>query len=206
VKQISGTVLTSKPVDADDYDPNPLENVRIYQQGEDASPQNLELDLGSTATPMMQVGADEKIIVFVEGNLTIRGGTAGQNMANKITVSPDNGFLAFIVRGDITIESTVGTTDTKQIAPVIEGMYFANEELIIEDTSDATSDKKFIGRGSFIGLDGVTLQREFDSTADIFDSEKNSYSPVEQFIFSPSLVVATPNMLRKPDLKWQEIN
>lgn len=193
---ISSADQTTLPATGTIYDSS--DNLVVfYRNG------NLNLNLAGSGG--ITIPAGQKRIVFVEGNLTIRDTANLANQIREISVG-EGGFLGFFVRGDIIIEPTVGNTNVNMTAPVIQGVFYADKTITVQSTDATTPDKKFIGEGSFIGREGVTLTRSFETTVDPLDAENNSRSPGEQFIFSPSLVVNTPNLLRRADLKWQEIN
>lgn len=147
----------------------------------------------------------EQIIVFVQGNLNI-GDTTGGN-TRVITVDPGGtGFLAFIVSGDIIISPQVGYTDittnphTPNIA-VVEGVFLADGKITIQGISD-TQDTKFIGAGTFVGWDGVELQRSFTQSG---DNSLNNQSPAETFIFRPDFVMNTPQVMKSAHFHIREV-
>ncbi|PIY78956.1 MAG: hypothetical protein COY81_05240 [Candidatus Pacebacteria bacterium CG_4_10_14_0_8_um_filter_43_12] len=169
-------------------------------------------DTGATinvATHQIDVKPNSKIIIFINGNLTIQG----DSDVRQIGVDASNHeYLIFIVNGDIIFDSDLGYDPATQLTvtdPLVEGVYFANTNLIIKSKipgSGTPEDFKFVGAGSFIGRVGVQLNRKFDAYDDILSKENNAKSPVEQFNFRPDFVVNAPDMLRQPELKWAEIN
>lgn len=178
---------------------------------EDSATPNLDLNLLAP----INVTAGTKIIVFVEGNLNITG-PSDTSLTNVAT----GGFLMFIVKGDIVIDENIGhSLDNKvsRITPVLEGVFLANDDIIIESKGSTSTagpaDNKFVAEGSFIALNktsdannGIELPRHFDDNGDILQREKNSFSPVEMFIFRPDFIVNTPEILRRPGLTWKEAN
>jgi len=139
--------------------------------------------------------------IFVNGDLTIQDTT---NAGTLISVAP-GGFLAFIVNGDIIIESSVGHTNSALETPNIEGVYIAeNDFRITSDLNPATSDRRFIGAGSFIGWNGVSLQREFDDGGS--GSTLSETIPTELFIYRPDFVFTAPSFMLSPHSIWQETN
>jgi hypothetical protein len=166
-----------------------------------------------TATSNTLPGA--KVIIFVEGNLTINGTTD-----LKLTNVSDTAFVMYIVKGDIIFSKGVGysgDTNYTQTEPIVEGVFLANDDIIIESKDNSSgakpADNKFVAEGSFIALNkvndgsqGVDLQRKYDDQYDSLAREKNSYGPVEMFIFRPDFIVNTPEILRRPGLTWKEAN
>lgn len=203
---LSGNVLTGKPTGSTVYDTEDdgTKTLKVYRYVG-----NLDINLSNT---QISVGANEKIIVFVDetatnngtGNLTLFA-NSGANLSDRIKVAP-GGFLAFIVKNNIIVDGQVGTTDYLGKTPVIQGMFFAGNTLTIDTLTTAVGDKKFIGKGSFIGYQHVNLNRDYKIDTDEFSREKNSQSPTEQFIYDPDLFINAPELLKQPDLKWQEIN
>jgi len=152
----------------------------------------------------------EKILVIVNGNLSIRN-TGASN--TKITQVPEGAFLGFIVSGNITIENSVGadislsdpsalpaTRDNAQLS----GVFYANEQLIVEAYSDPP-DRKLIAAGTFVGRQAVDLQRRFEADG-TNNAILNSYQAVENFIFRPDFVANWPQGLRIAATNWRQIN
>jgi hypothetical protein len=176
-------------------------------------PGNLTINLDKDTK--WSVPAGTKAVVFVPGDLTLIAADADPNTAAEmqqlITVD-EGGFLAFIVKNDILIESSLGyngskTTISSFQTPIIEGIFLASHHLVVKSFDNASTtpaDNKFVGAGSFIGLSGVDLQREYSDTAT--RRELNATAPTETFIFRPDFVVNTPNVLKKPVIQWKEIN
>jgi len=129
----------------------------------------------------------EKIIFVVEGSLDIRA---------PITVNP-GGFIAFIVRDDILINPTVGTTwdDT---TPVVEGMYIAGGSI---QTGHSTSGgtRKFVGKGMFIAEGPIITQRT------LLDAGHNNDTPADLFIYNPEFLITMPDILNDVSYTWQEV-
>jgi len=157
----------------------PVNGVNAYFQGEG---RNLIIDNS------WGVGAGEELVVFVEGDLVIRG--AG----TRVQVAED-GFLAFIVEGDIIIEPEVGVTES-ETEGVVEGVYVANGSLNVE--SAGGNDLRFVGEGSFVGWGGVFLKRDFGDN-------RNNTGPVEIVKFRPDLVINAPEEMMRSKVLWQEV-
>lgn len=89
------------------------------------------------------VANNEQIIVFVDGNLTLDDEPGGEHRLT--TVAPGgNGFLMFIVRGNITVTENVGYNDiatnpaSADVASV-EGVFVADGTLTIASAGTAIS-------------------------------------------------------------------
>lgn len=149
-------------------------------------------------TSNWNVGVGETIVIFVNGDLRIEDPSA---LGNLITVQKDgtgnSGFLAFIVNGNIIIDSTVGNTSPASTATNLQGMFIADGTITID--SNGGTDKRFIGEGNFIGWSGVNLERELA----VID---NRNKPAEQFIFRPEFIRVMPAEMKEPLYIWQEVN
>lgn len=147
----------------------------------------------------------EKIVVFVDGDLTIDDTVSGQNRITTVATGGD-AFLMFIVSGDITITSRVGyssiTTNpaTPNIANV-EGVFMA-DGLFTVAREAGTTDRKFIGAGTFVGWEGVDLQRNFDNGS---TPTLNNAAATETFIFRPDFLVNTPKEVQSAQMTWREV-
>lgn len=141
------------------------------------------------------VAAGESITVFIDGNLTISD--AGAPTPNLITVAND-GFLAFIVTGDITIEDSVGHSNLLDNSGNIAGIFIANGT--ITSATNATDDLRLVAEGSYVGWTGVSLTRAFADPAD------NTSRAIETFIFRPDLIKNLPEPFIRPNYTWQETN
>ena len=150
-----------------------------------------------------QVPAGEKRIIFVNGSLTIR-----QNNSNPVIDVVQGGYLAFIVKDSILIDPTVGhenptaTNPNTSIEPNISGIFIADNKIVVQKKATG-DDKKFVGAGTFVGWQGVELERTF-SDGDL-GAYRHVTTPTETFIFRPDFLVNTPPAMRHTDLVWQEI-
>ncbi len=153
-----------------------------------------------------------KAVVLINGNLTIRD----SNDIGEIVNVDDGDFLAFIVNGTITVEASVGyTKDFTNSVPVttdtnLEGVYVADTSLVIAGYDALgfpnTTDRKFIGAGVFVGLGGVSLDRDFLNASNPLTNAINNVDPVSTFVYRPDLVVNLPKFMKTPGLVWQEVN
>jgi hypothetical protein len=139
------------------------------------------------------VGDGKKLIVFVDGSLTVTG---------KINVT-GSGFIAFIVNGDISVSPTVGVSPavgtylTKQ--PVIEGIFITSPAGTFHTgASTNPGTEQFVGKGTFIA-GNFSLERDLDVTG------KNYAVPAELFAYNPGFLVTMPDGLRESSVRWQEV-
>jgi hypothetical protein len=135
----------------------------------------------------IDVGSNKVVLLVDSANLYING---------KILLDDGSGFFMAIVgknangdKGNIFINSNVsGTFDYD---PEIEGIFFADGQI---DTGIGTEQLHL--RGSFVGMDGVNLQR---------DLTDNSITPSEFIEFGPDLLFTMPNELKSTTINWTEI-
>lgn len=157
---------------------------------------------------LQTVASGTKMIIFVDGDVHLRNAAAANR--HLITVE-QGGYLAIIATGDIIIYPGVGndcsyptctTTDTN-----IDGVFVADGQIIVDDdANNATADRMFVGEGTFVGWGGVDLRRTFDNTANALDTALNNTYATEVFHFRPDFVQNTPEVLRRPNIVWQEVN
>lgn len=126
---------------------------------------------------------DQKVIVFVDGNLTI---SDNLNLTNGL------GFLLAVVSGDITIDSAVG--EGAGVAPHVEGMFVSDGQFITQ--TSGTWDEQLHIRGSVVGLGGLSLNRS------LYD---NSTDPAEIFEYGVDQAFLYPINLGIENFLWREI-
>jgi hypothetical protein len=129
----------------------------------------------------------EKLIFIVDGTLTI---------ANTITIQ-NNGFIAFVVRDDILIDTSVGTAYTSS-TPVVEGMYIAGKS-IKTGPSTVSGKRRFIGKGMF-AANSILLQRNFYP-----GNQQNANYSADLFLYNPAFLVTMPDILKDLSYTWQEV-
>jgi hypothetical protein len=162
---------------------------------------NLSID----ETNPWYLGNEEQIVVFVDGNLTLNDTTGGENRLTTVATGGD-GFLMFIISGNMTITSQVGYDNiyAQASAPDIanvEGVFVTDGIFTVEGVTGVT-DKKFIGAGTFVGWSGVDLQRSFaDGTLPNLDNN----APAESFIFRPDFIINAPRSIKSSQQTWREI-
>lgn len=141
--------------------------------------------------------AGEKIVVFVNGNLTIN---------KNITMSTNNAFVGFIVKGNIVITANVGTATmpfASQKTGQVQGMYFADGTLTVDTAGVAGTDMKFVGEGTFAARSGISLLRDFKNGG---NGAENNAGPATLFIYRPDLLRNAPDQMKAPTYIWKEVN
>lgn len=133
----------------------------------------------TVASPWV-VPADEKLVIFVNGNLRIN---------QNITVA-EGGFLAFMVNGNVTVDPSV--TDIQGLY-VIDGQ-FTTESQYVQSVS---SDIQLNVEGSVVAWGGVSLARDM--------SLGNSLTPAEKFSYRPDFLINMPTKMKTFALRWQEV-
>ncbi len=141
-----------------------------------------------TTSANWTVNSGENYVVFVNGNLAVN---------NQITVA-EGGFLAFIVKGNITFAATVGQASPSSVTSVADGLYIADQQIIVASTG--ANDLKFVGSGMFIGWGGVQLNRHY------VPSSGNNTASTSMFIFRPDLLISAPARMNRAYQLWQEAN
>lgn len=174
--------------DARKPDLEPLGGKRAYYRDGDLTIQS-----------QWSVGSNEKLVIFVHGNLTIAD-PAGVESLIDVT---EGGFLAFIVSGDITIESSVGNANLDNTTSNIEGVYIADGIFTVESKGAAAGgDKRFVAEGTYVGWNRVVLERDFSDGG--ARKAENNTRPAELFVFRPDFVLNVPERMAKPAYLWQE--
>jgi len=132
------------------------------------------------------VADGEKIIIVVEGSLDIYA---------KINIT-GNGFVGFVVKDDIIVDKTVGTTWDGTI-PLVEGVYIAGNRIKTGHSTDAATER-FVGKGIFMAKD-IVLQRDLSTTA------HNINTSADLFLYNPAFLVTAPDILKDLSYEWQEV-
>lgn len=134
------------------------------------------------------VGSGETLIFLVDGNLSING---------KITTT-GTGFVAFIVKGNITVSSNVGGAYTSS-TPVIEGLYITSPAGTFQTGASSVAGKeRLVLEGTFVA-GNFLLQRDLTSV------NSNATTAAELFIYDPSLFFNMPDSMRDVSIVWQEV-
>jgi hypothetical protein len=122
---------------------------------------------------------NSKLILFVNGNLAIKG---------NITLA-SNGFLMVIVSGNIDIDPNVAS---------IQGIYISNGDFST-GTKGPRQDSQLNVTGTVISLGNVNLERSLSAN-------QAQNIPAEKFTFSPSYFLQIPYSFLKKDFNWREVN
>lgn len=173
------TISGSKPASA------PVNGRAYYVNGDLDITSDWVVNAKNGATPA------DSMVIFVNGNL---------NVKKTITVA-EGGFLAFIVKNNITFDATIGQsllTKSSAADAVAQGVYIANGQIIVN--SNGSSDLKFIGAGTFVGWNGFQLNRRY------FPDATNNTFPTDIFIYRPDFIFTLPPRMTKPYQLWQETN
>ncbi|MBI1869384.1 hypothetical protein HYS11_00235 [Candidatus Gottesmanbacteria bacterium] len=125
-------------------------------------------------------------IVLVNGNLKI----------DKPIRVISGGFVAFIASGDITIDPSIGTNPPDNL-PDVDGIYIATKKFSVETSGDPMSERQFVGRGTFIGYQGVSLRRDL--------GRFNSTYPAELFIYETDFNRNADPLLLRSQILWQQV-
>lgn len=173
--------------------------VRVYFK-------NGDLTISPNSSQRWVVPNDKKYLVFVSGNLTIRDDDTN-NEPRLISVT-EGGFLGFIVRENITIEPSVGHRvtegSTPPTQPNLEGVYLADNITIAADSNSNTSERKFVGAGTFVGIQGINLHRDFHDG--VVGRALHNTNPTELFTYRPDFLINAPESLLQSDITWRVTN
>jgi hypothetical protein len=138
------------------------------------------------------IGTLDGSAIMYEGS-TVPNYEDPDEIEELITVD-EGGFLAFIVSGNIIVDSSEGHTNLSDTVGNIEGVYVADGSIII--SSNGEVDKRFVGEGTFVGWTNVNLMRNFNS------EEANGAYPTETFVYRPDFVRCTPEKMKHPQVIW----
>ncbi|HSX49032.1 MAG TPA: Ig-like domain-containing protein [Candidatus Saccharimonadales bacterium] len=127
------------------------------------------------------ISGNRKVILFVNGNLTLNGKI---NIQNK-----GQGFFMAIVSGNINV---AGTVTAAAGLPALEGIYESDG---VFDTGVSASN--LYVRGTVVGWGGVNLKRDLGAG--------NSANPAETFEFAPDITMLYPRDLVQDKLGWKEV-
>jgi len=189
--------LASAP--ASDFVGSDLDALKpLYNANDIVYFQNGDLRIGSP----WSVAAGETYVIFIDGNLTLADGDGASDQLIDVA---NGGFIAFIVSGDITIDESLGNSTLSDTTPNVEGVFIADGTFTVASRGTAAGgDDRFVGEGSFIGWNGVNLNRDFSDGSD--RSLENNDKAVELFIYRPDFIVTMPDIMLVPIRIWQETN
>jgi hypothetical protein len=129
--------------------------------------------------------ASNKIVLLVNGNLTING---------SVHLDNGQGFFMAVVSGNINVSSSVKGPQESPPVPDLEGIYFANGTFYT-GSAGVASDAQLHVRGSVVA-GSFSLQR---------DLPNNSVTPGELFEYGPDQVMMFPSLLSRNQVIWREV-
>lgn len=121
--------------------------------------------------------ADPEYIIFVNGDLRINA---------NITVA-NGGFLAFIVKGKITVDPAVTT---------LQGLYVMDDNFVTEKKASG-NDAQLDMQGSVVAWGSVDLRRDLGNS--------NLSMPAEKFTYRPDLLTNMPEKMKSFVMQWSEV-
>lgn len=135
----------------------------------------------ATLASAWNIPSGQKYVIFVDGDLQIN---------QNITVAP-GGFLALIVKGDVSVGAGVAN---------IQGLYVANGDFITlsQYVAGVTNDVALNVQGSVVAWGTVDLQRNLGGPA-------NTSQPAEKFTHRPDLLTNMPEKMKSYIQQWQEV-
>lgn len=160
-----------------------------YEQnnGQDDKTKPIPYYIGSSleVSNDLTIADGEKLVVFVGGNLTIKG----QILTNG------SGFVAFIVDGDIIVDPSVGTTYDLN-TPVVNGVYIS-AGTFHTGTSTTLNHERFVASGVFVA-GNFALERDLGLAV-------NPLASAELFMYDPQILITMPDAMRDSPIVWQEV-
>lgn len=153
--------------------------------------------VGNVTLQSFAMGAGPKKLLFlIDGSLRIQ---------TPIDV-PVGSSVVFIVKGDITVASTVGaaTPPTSCSPPaVLEGFFSADNDFVVEGTDNCTTgeDRMLSVEGGIVvnaALGGGTIQMYRDLCG-------NSNYPVMVVRERPDIILNLPDLMKVPTYTWEEV-
>lgn len=169
----------------------------IFSADKVAYYRNGDLTIGSP----WSVSSNENYLIFVNGNLYLADLDGSSD--SLLNVEP-GGFLGFVVKNNLYIEESLGNSDLNNTTANVEGVFVVNGQIEVQSRGlSAGGDDRFIGEGTFIGWQGVSLERDFDDGAG--RAEENEDKPTELFVYRPDFMVNLPDLLRNSPQIWQQV-
>jgi hypothetical protein len=134
-------------------------------------------------------GTGENIVFLVDGNLTLNG---------PINITPNTkGFVAFIVSGDITVDSAVGGA-VSATAPNLQGIYITSPTGTFRSGLSVAGTPRLVVKGTVVA-GNFLLQRDLDAFG------ANNTDAAELFIYDPQLLLTMPDQMKELPVVWQEV-
>lgn len=134
------------------------------------------------------VPTGEKLILFVDGDLTING---------RITTT-GTGFFAAIVKGNITVASGVGTT-YNSTTPTLKGVFITSPSGTFSTGASVVGTERFVGEGVFVAGSFV-LQRSLAVVG------QNAVYAAEYFLYDPAILFTLPDEMMETATTWSEVS
>lgn len=125
-----------------------------------------------TITINFSPAAGEKVLYLINGNVNVTGNVTVPKTAGNPA------FLAVIAKGTITFASNVTNA---------QGLW-VGKNIAIASTGNQATENQFVGEGSFVGWDSISMTRDRGAT--------NNSAPAEKFVFRPDLLVNAPEPMK----------
>lgn len=139
-----------------------------------------------TVSGNWNVGSGSYVFI-VDGDLAING---------RINLS-GSGFVAFIVKNNITVSSSVGGLYSSS-APQVEGIYITGPGGTFSTGTSVIGTERFVGKGIFVA-------GNFSLNRDLAVVNQNTTTASELFIYNPRLLVIMPDPMRDLPITWEEV-
>jgi len=136
----------------------------------------------SNSTINFTPSSGQKMIFLIDGNVTIDADITIPVYANNPA------FIAVIASGTITFKNNVSRADG----------WFVGKRIVFETLNDKTNEKQFVGEGSFVGWDSISMQRD--------RGETNNSEPSETFVYRPDFMVNAPAPMTASYYVWRQEN
>lgn len=147
------------------------------------------------------VQSGENYLIFVNGDLFL---TDGNGSSDQLLDVEPGGFLGFVVKNNLYVEESLGNNDLNDVTANVEGVFIINGSInILSRGLENGGDDRFVGEGTFVGWQGVNLNRDFDDG--LGRAEENQDKPTELFVYRPDFMVNLPDLLRKSPQIWQQV-
>lgn len=126
----------------------------------------------STTLGGLNLSAGQKLIILVDGNVSVAGDI----------IVPNGAFLAVIAKGNITFSSNPSLTKAQGWF-VAENINVPCNDVVVGGGCDK-DDSQFVGEGSFVGWSNISLDRDMNTL--------NNDNPSEKFVYRPDFVLNAP--------------
>lgn len=134
------------------------------------------------------VPGGQTIVFLVNGNLTIR---------NDVTIT-GTGFVAFVVKGDITVDPCVGGLYSST-TPALEGIYMTSP------TGTFHSGASSCAGNEHLVVHGSVIAGHVDLGRDLAAIRQNNTTSAELFDYDPQLLVTMPDAMKDLSVTWEEV-